>query len=57
MPLRVSIGYPQLPPQFGSREDARVAAIDAMRLWEGAIQPHLCWFRLEFLEQDESAAV
>ena len=57
MPLRVSIGYPKIAPQFGSREDARIAAIDAMRLWESAIQPHLCWFRLEFVEQDESAAV
>ncbi len=57
MPLRVSIGYPKLAPRFGSREDARVAAIDAMRLWESAIQPQLCWFRLEFVEKDESAAV
>jgi len=57
MPLRVSIGYPQLPPRFGSREDARGAAIDAMRLWESAIQPHLCWFRLEFVKKDASAAV
>jgi hypothetical protein len=57
MPLRVSIGYPKLAPRFGSREDGRIAAIDAIRLWESAIQPHLCWFRLEFVEKDESAAV
>ncbi|MFQ5698002.1 MAG: matrixin family metalloprotease [Myxococcota bacterium] len=57
MPLRIAIGFPKDPPRFGSREDARNAAIDAIRMWERAIQPHLEWFRLEFVKKDPEAAV
>jgi hypothetical protein len=57
MPLRVAIGYPQLPPRFGSREDGRNTAIEAMRQWERALQPHLPWFRLEFIQKDAGAQV
>jgi hypothetical protein len=28
-----------------------------MRMWERAIQPHLPWFRLEFVEKDPDAPV
>jgi hypothetical protein len=57
MPLRVSIGYPKTPPRHGSRKDGRRVSIEAMQLWESRIQPHLPWFRLEFVEKDPSAAV
>ncbi len=57
MPWRVAVGMPREPPAYGSRRRAREAAIEAMRMWERALQPHLPWFRLEFVESDPSAAV
>jgi hypothetical protein len=57
MPLLVAIGLPPTAPEGGSREQGREAAIEQMRGWERAIQPALPWFRLEFVEQDPSAAV
>ena len=57
MPWRIAIGSPAVPPRYGSREDARRAAIEAMQMWERAIQPHLAWFRLEFVAEDASAPV
>jgi hypothetical protein len=57
MPWRVAVGAPAVPPRYGSRGDARRAAIEAMQMWERAIQPHLPWFRLEFVEEDASAPV
>jgi hypothetical protein len=57
MPWRIAIGRPPTPPKYGSREDAREAAIDAMRMWEEAIAPHVPWFRLLFVEKDPSAPV
>ncbi|HEX2485427.1 MAG TPA: matrixin family metalloprotease, partial [Myxococcota bacterium] len=57
MPWRVAIRPPPTPPRYGSRAAARDAAVEAMRMWEAAIQPHVPWFRLEFVEDDPSAAV
>ena len=57
MPWRVAIGYPTSSPMYGSRARAREVAIEAMRMWEQAIQPHVPWFRLEFIEEDPAAAV
>jgi hypothetical protein len=57
MPWRIAIGLPQSPPKFGSRGAARDVAIEAMRMWEQAIQPHVPWFRLEFVEKDPGAPV
>jgi len=57
MPWRVSVGTPSTPPRDGSTAMARTAAIEAMRLWEDAIRPHLPWFELEFTENDPAAAV
>jgi hypothetical protein len=57
MPWVVAIGMPQRPPRYGSRADARRVAIEAMREWEQAIQPQVPWFRLEFVEEDDDAAV
>jgi hypothetical protein len=57
MPWRVAIGLPAEPPRDGSRTRAREVAIDSMQSWERAIQPHLAWFRLEFVEKDPSAPV
>ena len=57
MPLRVAIGYPRVPARYGSREDTRGAAIEAMQMWETAIQPTVPWFRLEFVEKDRDAPV
>jgi hypothetical protein len=57
MPWRVAIGFPRTPPRYGSRKDAREAAIEAMRMWERAIQPRVPWFRLEVVEQDPAAPV
>jgi hypothetical protein len=56
-PLRIAIGYPPTAPEGASRDQAREAAIDEMRLWQRAIQPDLAWFRLEFVERDPQAAV
>jgi hypothetical protein len=57
MPWRIAIGHPAISPRYGSRADAREAAIEAMRMWEEAIQPHAPWFRLVFVEEDPSAPV
>jgi hypothetical protein len=57
MPWRIAIGFPHSPPRYGSRSAARDAAIEAMRMWEQAIQPHVPWFRLEFVEKDPAAPV
>jgi hypothetical protein len=57
MPWTVAVGAPPVPPRYGSSSDARAAAIEAMRMWERAIQPHLPWFRLEFVEQGPDAPV
>jgi len=57
MPLRVAIGYPRVAARHGSREETRGAAIEAMQMWETAIQPTVPWFRLEFVEKDPDAAV
>ena len=57
MPLVVAIGLPRSPPKYGSSRDARRVSIESMRLWERAIQPHLPWFRLEFVEKSPTAAV
>ena len=57
MPLRVAIGHPRVPARYGSRADTRLVAIEAMRMWEEAIQALVSWFRLEFVENDLDAAV
>lgn len=57
MPLRIAIGKPPSPPKYASTKETREVAIEAMRMWERAIQPHVPWFRLEFVERDETAAV
>lgn len=57
MPWVVSIATPKRPPRYGSREEAREVAIEAMRGWERAIHEQLPWFRLEFVEDDPNAAV
>ena len=57
MPWLVAIGRPPEPPKFGSTTEARDAAIEAMRMWESAIQPEVPWFRLEFTQKDPDAAV
>jgi predicted Zn-dependent protease len=57
MPLRIAIGYPRVPARYGSRKSTRAAAVEGIQLWETALQPRLPWFRLEFVEQDDSAPV
>ena len=57
MPWVVAIGKPKRAPRYGSRADAQRVAIEAMQEWEQAIQPHVPWFRLEFVEKDDDAAV
>ncbi len=57
MPWRVAIGLPRNSPRFGSRKDARQAAVDAMREWERAIQTRLPWFVLEIVKKDPEAQV
>jgi hypothetical protein len=57
MPLRVAIGYPKVPPRYGSRAGGREASIEAMKLWETALANELPWFRLEFVEKDPDAPV
>ena len=57
MPLRVAIGYPKVPPRYGSRADGRQVSIEAMQLWETAIRAQLPWFRMEFVQEDPDAAV
>ena len=57
MPWRVAVPLPKDPPKYGSRKQGREAVIDAMQEWERALQTQLSWFRLEFVEEDESAPV
>jgi hypothetical protein len=57
MPLRVSISKPKRPPKYASSRKTREVAIEAMQLWETAIQPLLPWFQLEFVEDDPRAPV
>lgn len=57
MPWRIAIDAPPSAPRYGSRADARQAAIEAMQIWEAAIRPHVPWFRLHFVERDPSAPV
>ena len=57
MPLRIAIGTPRVAARNASRTGTREAAIESIRLWEAAIQPHLPWFRLEFTEEDPGAPV
>lgn len=57
MPWRISIGRPKRPPKYASSRRTREVAIEAMRLWEAAIQPRLPWFALEFVEDDPTAPV
>jgi hypothetical protein len=57
MPLVVAVGLPQEPPKRSSRREAREAAMEAIRQWEGAIQPRLPWLAVRFVEKDRDAAV
>jgi hypothetical protein len=57
MPWRISISKPKQPPKYASTTRAREVAIEAMRLWETAIQPILPWFALDFVEADPLAPV
>jgi len=57
MPWIIAVGRPKRPPRDGSTGEAREAAIEAMKMWEDAIQPHLPWFRLAFVEVDPNAPV
>jgi tetratricopeptide (TPR) repeat protein len=57
MPLRVAIGLPQVGARDGSRRATREAAIQAIELWERAVQPDLPWFELQFVKEDPSAPV
>jgi matrixin len=57
MPLRIAIAKPPSPPKFASTDEAHAVAIDAMRMWERALEPKVPWFRLEFVEKDPTAAV
>jgi hypothetical protein len=57
MPWRVAIGMPHSSPKYGSRQQARDAAVDSMRLWERSIQTRVPWFELEFVEKDTDAPI
>ncbi|MBW2288369.1 MAG: matrixin family metalloprotease [Deltaproteobacteria bacterium] len=57
MPWRVAIGKPKSSPRYGSRQQARDAAIEAMQLWERSIQTRVPWFELAFVERDKEAPV
>jgi hypothetical protein len=57
MPWRISIAKPKVPPKYASTSRTREVAIEAMRMWETAIQPMLPWFALEFVEKDRDAPV
>ncbi len=57
MPWRVAIGLPPESPRHASREDARNAAIEGIRLWEEAMRLHWRWFALDFVREDPSAPV
>ena len=56
-PWRVAIGRPKRPPKYGSSTRAREVSIEAMKMWETAIQARLQWFDLEFVEEDADAPV
>jgi predicted Zn-dependent protease len=55
MPWRIAVPLPKEAPKYASRKQGREAVIDAMQEWERALQTQLSWFRLEFVEEDESA--
>ena len=57
MPLRVALATPRNSPKYGSRQEARNAAVDGMRSWEQAIRPHVPWFELDIVPEDPEAAV
>lgn len=57
MPWRISIGKPKRPPKYAGSRKTREVAIEAMRMWEKAIQPLVPWFALEFVEDDPTAPV
>jgi hypothetical protein len=57
MPWRIAVPLPKDAPKYASRKQGREAVIDAMKEWERALQTQLPWFRLEFVEEDESAPV
>ncbi len=57
MPWRIAVPLPRDSPKYGSRKQGREAVIDAMKEWERALQTQLPWYRLEFVEEDESAPV
>ncbi len=57
MPLRIAVGYPRVPARYGSKPATRDVAIEAMRMWQDAIQPLVPWFELAFIEKDPSAPV
>ena len=57
MPLRIAIARPRISARDGGTRKTREAAIAGMRRWEEAFEPHLPWFRLEFVEKDEDADV
>jgi predicted Zn-dependent protease len=57
MPFRIAIDYPRNPPKYGSRDDARAAAIEGILLWQEAIQEQVPWFVLEFVTEDPDAPV
>ncbi len=57
MPWVVAVARPPEPPTDGSSTEAREATIEAMRMWEAAIRPHVPWFRLAFVDRDRDAPV
>jgi hypothetical protein len=57
MPWRVAIGMPKSSPKYGSRRQARDAAIAAMRQWERAIRTRVPWFKLAFVDRDDDAPI
>ena len=57
MPWRVSISRPKRPPKYAGSRKTREVAIEAMRMWEAAIEPELPWFKLEFVDDDPRAPV
>jgi hypothetical protein len=57
MPLRVDVELPRLAARYASREQTDAAVIEAIRLWEAAIQPVVPWFRIEIVRDDPGAHV
>jgi len=57
MPWRVAIDMPKSSPKYGSRRQARDAAIAAMRQWERAIRTRVPWFELAFVDRDDDAPI